>query len=244
MAVTLARQGTGSRAVATPSVQTTLPNLPATPNFIYRYNPARWQFVKVDADYRLLPLLGKMVIEPGVGGVDKRGDYTRAVAKGMQDGWVNIPQSLCPPDMTPDGQPGYVRATDSRHGTHHHDAFVTIGSVGPRAKTTPNMAAYYRWLSWLVDEGHIPQPDPMVMEVLVDKAAKNLERKIGAAGSNQRAAGALVPKLATFDAMIKLAEEMGADISPAASALITEGRKKIDELAEPTTRTRTKRGKA
>ena len=71
------------------------PKLPkrtkAAASFVYMHHPYRWQWLEETSEW--LPLLGKLKVDPGVGGVQEGGGTDLAVAHHTRKGWQMIQPS-------------------------------------------------------------------------------------------------------------------------------------------------------
>lgn len=144
-----------------------------SPAFLLIWAPQRYQ---MDADGGILPQLGKMPIEPGINGVDARGGW--AIAKAMQEqrGRIVITEAMCLAEDTPDGQPGYLRATQTGSGPYHHTAWEKLEvHAGKGAIVSRDPDGYRRWLVALEERGHIPQMHDSVRRRLIDLAQAELD---------------------------------------------------------------------
>lgn len=142
------------------------------PAFLLFHHPRRWQ---LDADGQPIPALAKMAIEPGIGGVDARGNYSIARAQREQAGETMIVEVAARATDTPDGQPGYVRRTLTAAGPYFHSAWERINVVDGEGRLEQlDPAGYRRWLRALVERGVIPD----VSERTVTRLRETLERSL------------------------------------------------------------------
>lgn len=194
MAAILPQRGITGTVPSNPAIEQRPLNTPRSAYFTYQWNYARWQVV-ADPDnegaFVFLPLLGRLKHEPGLGGVDKNGDTSLAVASRSKHGWVSIDHRHCLSSDTPDGQPGYVRTWPARGGRVHETAWQSPRVVGSRVKWAKDTNGYFRWLARLLRDGIIPPPDPAVVENLIDIAEQRQRRSAGRALSNPYAANLL-----------------------------------------------------
>jgi|GEM_PF-1457260 hypothetical protein len=204
MAAVLPPRGITGTVPSNPAVEHKPLNVNRSPYFTFQWNYARWQVVE-DPDeedaFVFLPLLGTIKHEPGLGGVDKNGDTSLAVAGRMKNGWASIDPRHCLSGDTPDGQPGYVRTWPARGGRVHGTAWQTPRMIGNRVKWHNDTDGYYRWLKRLMVDGVVPAPDPAVMENLIDIAEQRQKRSAGRALSNPYAANLLAEADARLEAI-------------------------------------------
>lgn len=148
-------------------VAPSLPKLPPTPPFIFKYHPARWQVLR----RRLVPLLGKLKLMDGNNGVTidrQSGRASLAPAKAMLEsqGWTIIPLN-----KTQDGKSYCVRVLGSQiHVERWAKTFP--GSD----KIQSDEAAYVEWLCWLREEGIIPPPASYTIEALIARYTDQLSK--------------------------------------------------------------------
>lgn len=166
--------------VAPPS-EARLPHISNAP-FLLMYHPLRWTF----ADGEYLPNLGKMVLEPGVGGVDKSGDSALAETIKRKKGWIPIPWS-CVPSGTPGGQ--YIQRYHARGPSgadwYHCEIWEQPRQLAGRVMSSViDDEGRKRWLRWLVAEGHVPPISDEARELLAANKVSQLQRLEGKAATN------------------------------------------------------------
>jgi len=162
-----------------PQASRQLINLPASPSFFLKWHPARWYM----ANGRLLPCLGKLVIEPGINGVDARGGHTIAKAEADRRGWTIIPWEVIPD--------GYVRAYDVRGGVAHMTRWERPKAIGNRAIIKTDEKGYHAFLQHLLDEGIVPPPDPDIVDAMSDVQRSRISRNLKRAKTDDGAAARL-----------------------------------------------------
>lgn len=149
------------------------------PPFVLFHHPRRWQ---LDGDGLPIPSFAKMAIEPGIGGVDSRGNWGAARAQREQAGEIMIPETAATASDTPDGAPGYVRRTVTGSGAYFHTAWeriVVLDGEGKVEQVDP--AGYRKWLTALATRGIIPD----ISDRTIARLTETLER--GLAGEVDRA---------------------------------------------------------
>jgi hypothetical protein len=191
MAAVLPQRGITGLIPQNPEIDDKPLNTDRSPYFTFMWNHARWDVFPDpdnDANYVFLPVLGTLKRDPGLGSVDKNGSTTLAKAARGENGWVEIDTRHCHTTDTPDGQPGYVRMWRARNGIRHGCAWETPRVVGNRVHWSIDEAGYRRWLKRLVTDGVIAQPDPAVIETILEVVEQRVERSRGRAMNNPHAA--------------------------------------------------------
>lgn len=152
----VARSGGRAPSVRSPQ-SSVLPHRANVPFFL-KFHPMRWQW----KDGEWLPRLGKLYIDPGVGGVDKRGDILFAETDERRAGWSILPWE-CVPEGTPNG--AYIAEHDCATGKFYCQVWETPRHIGNRVLSSViDRGGYTAFLRWLVAEGHVPKPDPAFLE--------------------------------------------------------------------------------
>lgn len=151
--------------VTTPVAAKRLLNMPPSPPFFYKWHPERWTCM----DGEWLPQLGILRVEPGVGGVDARGDHTIAATIAQKHGWTLIPWEVIPD--------GYCRAFPGRSGPVHLSKWETPRQItADRVQIDSDTEGYRDFLRMLVSTGIIPAPDPAITGMVMDTAERRVER--------------------------------------------------------------------
>jgi hypothetical protein len=145
-----------------PATQRQILSHPASSRWWYKHHPARWY---VNGD-QLLPLLAKLVGEPGVNGVSKNGDIAPAQIAATRKGWTIIPWTVI------DG--GYVRVFQGKSGPVHLSIFEQPKMVANRTIIKQDQAAYRQFLLMLLDTGVIDPIDPDILEGLIAEKQASL----------------------------------------------------------------------
>ena len=168
-------------AVAEPAraPQTRLPHRSNAP-FYFMHHPLCWDLV----DGEWLPSLRKMLIEPGVGGVDKLGGTTLAETVRVKQGWTILPWHLVPADV-PGGS--YLRrylAQGPAHAAYFHvSAWERPRALGGRVVDSEiDLEGYRAWLRWLVEEGHVAPITPEAVAFHGDRLSSEITRLEGRVG--------------------------------------------------------------
>ena len=179
------------------------PRLPArtkaSPPFVYIHHPHRWQFIEASAEW--LPLLGKMKIDPGVGGVTDARGTDLAVAQNTRRGW----QAIRPSDERLGEYQWYVqKIPKSGGGLVHADASVTVETIGGRAFWTGGGDAYKAFLRHLISSGIVMPMNDKVKRLKVEQQRQTVDRlssSVAAAPHNQVLLARLAAATKTLESM-------------------------------------------
>lgn len=192
--------------IGTTSESARLPDIETSPPFLLMSHPHRWMVVDGESGPELLPALGQLPVEGGIGNVDGYANPGLAIANKAAKGWVVIPEAQARPDETPDGRPGYLRRIRVRRGLAHLTAWETLRVVAGRVITSADEAGYHAWLRRLLADGVVPAPDPAIIEAYLDRARVTLDRA-GSRDENNSVARDLV---ARAKAQVEALEAMAA----------------------------------
>ena len=139
-------------------------NLPPSPSFIFKAHPTRWGII--DGDW--CPILSKMKLEPGIGGVGHNLNEANARENARQSGWT-----ILDPDTVGEE---YVQVYDGTGGPVHIEKWVTIKQVGGQVILKPDLAAYKEFLFRLVDSGLIEPLDEDIKTAMVAQQEQRISR--------------------------------------------------------------------
>jgi len=160
-----------SRTVTTEGVRPPDPEVAAqlmthapTPNFYLMAHPSRWGVIAGE----FLPILGTMLIEPGVNCVDKRGGVELAKAHARRNGWIVLPHDIV--------SGGYVRRYPVAKGFFHCTIWEQPIQTGILAVIRRDEKGYNEFLRYLITSGIVPLPEPEVLEALEEMARERLQR--------------------------------------------------------------------
>tara|TARA_Y100001973_G_C5160252_1_gene313127 strand:+ start:816 stop:1274 length:459 start_codon:yes stop_codon:yes gene_type:complete len=140
-------------------------------------------------DGELLPNLGRLTGEPGIGGVDKYGDTAAAEISYARRGWKKIPWDVV--------EGGYLRKYDGRTGAVHLSIWEHPKQIANRTIIKLDKEGYKTFLRGLIDAGVIDPPDPD----LLDGMAENLRSTIVRSPNSEHAKRATA-ELAVIEAAI------------------------------------------
>lgn len=150
-----------------------LPHLARSP-FKLVYHPKRWAF----RNGKFYPVLKTVVLEVGVGGVDRNGDSTVADAGRFKRGEIEIPWSAMPAG----GPPTYLQRYPARGGQYHCEVWEHPRYLADQVLPSDvDEAGRDAWLLWLVEQGYIPEITREAKELLREAARVEVRYLTGAA---------------------------------------------------------------
>lgn len=164
-----------SQATTAPETAASLPNKQPEPDFIFFHNPARWDvFEYADGTQELLPILSKLKLDPGVGGVTETGDPTLAKAARMRKGEIEIPRNYGPDD--------YVQRLKVRNGWLYHERWRQFLRNGSQIIERVDTDGFLHFLHDVA--ATLPPPLPEVLGGRQELYRAKLLRQVEQAGSN------------------------------------------------------------
>lgn len=148
------------------------PWIPATPQFVYTYHPARWTVI----DGRVVPQLGQQVLVDGVNGVEitagGRVRFSRCRAQIEDRGWQMVPYEWGP------GGESYLAAVDTRPNGEGdvQTAYIPVwaSAYAGDDRVYPDEATYADWLVSLIEDGKLPSPKPHQLRRMLETSKKKL----------------------------------------------------------------------
>ena len=199
------------------------PRLTQRAPFLYFAHPERWQILDGD----ILPLLGKLKLQPGVMGV-QRGRAAGAVNLRLarvaceERGRTIIPVDSVPPaHVAPGEAPSYLRSIDSSSGSvvlsRYAQAFA--GS----AVTKCNEVEWAEFLRHQISAGVVEPAPVWVLERMRDSRAKSLERMESNQSTNRAKRERLQAEVEVLDAMIAQRMEVAAPVAGTSAMPSVEG---------------------
>jgi hypothetical protein len=199
------------------------PRLTKRAPFLYFAHPERWQILDGD----ILPLLGKLKLQPGVMGV-QRGRAPGAVNLRLarvaceERGRTIIPVDSVPPTHVAPGEaPSYLRTIDSTSGpvvlSRYAQAFA--GS----AVTKCNKVEWAEFLRHQISAGVVDPAPTWVLERMRDSRAKSLERMESNQSTNRAKRERLQAEVDVLDAMIAERMEVAAPVVGTSAMPSVEG---------------------
>jgi hypothetical protein len=162
--------------LAEPVEKQPLPRLAPSPRFLLLAHPNRWCV----SGGKLIPLLKRFSLEPGVGGVDKAGNYHNAIAQQEARGWTLIPEAVDGPGTS------YLRVDKVQNGHRFRTRWEVCynGSTRIGSKTEE----YAEWACSLVERGIIRPAPVYAIEGMIERletSIANLANKVHAVPSLQ-----------------------------------------------------------
>lgn len=160
--------------------------------FIFKVRPGRW-LVFAGA---LIPMLSKLVLKPGLNGVDKNGQPHHAVVNAAKEGSILIPH-----DVQGKGT-SYLRVHDGLGGKVWLSKFERPHTGSAHISTDQD--GHRDFCLWLVEQGIVPGPTEETINRLEGAARKRLKQLTGKAQANP--------------ALLHRVEEVKADLAVIAAA--------------------------
>jgi len=142
-------------------------NLPATPAFVFKYHPTRWGVI----NGQWAPILSKMKLDPGVGGIGANMSEGGARENARQVGWT-----ILDPDTIGED---YCVVYDGVNGAVHMEPWVEIKQVGGRVILKPDLDGYLAFLHRLIDGGHVAPLDEDIQAAIVAQQEARITRNSG-----------------------------------------------------------------
>lgn len=153
--------------------QSAVPRLNISPNAPYymMHHPAQWELVIEGDTAEWLPTFSTLYEIAGVNGVQSTPagpDSTMARVNFMDKGFTILPQDL-----------GYQTRYPTKVGGYYYTSiWDQPKQVGTKLFWTTNEAGYNQWRRDLLDNGIIQPPEPEILELLVERHEKRIERNI------------------------------------------------------------------
>jgi len=154
--------GIQGRAAALPGTHRVLLNHDAVPAWWYMAHPSRWYCV----DGEWLPQLGKLSSRPGQSNVKADGDTSHAETLARKEGWQILPWDVI--------EGGYVQVFDGIRGPVHLSRWETPRQVGAQLVLLSDEEGYRSFLRHLLAEGIVAPPDPVVLDVIMERQAQRV----------------------------------------------------------------------
>ena len=207
-----------SQVAEAPTTPANLPSIAPEADFIYYVNPARWELHEyTDGTQEFLPVLSKLRLDPGVGGVSETGNPRLAKAARLDKGLIEIPRMHGPED--------YVQKIQVRAGWLYHERwrkFVRDGSQIKERHTPQDHDDFLHWLhdvcagKWPALPSGVPAPLPETIEGRQEMYRAKLTRQIEAAAGNPLKATSVEHTQARIDALeeVKTNLESGSTVIP------------------------------
>ena len=139
-----------------------MPRLAPNTRFLLLAHPNRWCVT----GGKLVPLLKRFSLEPGLCGVDKSGGYHGALAQQAARGWTVIPEDVDGPGTS------YLRvdqvANGQRYRTQWEIVYNGASRIGSRSEE------YAAWGASLVERGIVVAPPVHVVEGMIERLETSL----------------------------------------------------------------------
>ena len=139
-------------------------------------------------DGELLPLLGRLSGEPGVGGCDKHGDTAGAEISMGRRGWKKIPWDVV--------EGGYLRRYAGRAGDVHLSIWETPKQIANRTIVKTDGEGYKVFLRGLISSGVIAPADPDLLDGMAEQLRATSVRHPGTPAGDRAAADLAVVEAA------------------------------------------------
>jgi hypothetical protein len=141
------------------------------PRFDYYFVPGAYTIM----GGKVRPQLKQFLHQAGVDNVEQLPDGRISVVGAQADkvakkGAVFLGAAHCPAEMTPDGQPGYLRRYQGNGGSVYVAAWERPVLRGTRVIWTHDEEGFRAWLDYLMATGVVPYPDEAVIGDLMDRA--------------------------------------------------------------------------
>jgi hypothetical protein len=153
--------------------QSAVPRINISPNAPYylMHHPAQWELVIENDKAEWLPTFSSLYEIAGVNGVQSTPagpDSTMARVHYMDKGFTILPQEL-----------GYQTRYPTRMGGYYYTSiWDEPKQVGTKLFWSTDEAAYNQWRRDLLESGTIAPPEPEILELLVERHEKRIERNI------------------------------------------------------------------
>lgn len=151
------------RAPVLPTAHQARLNHDAVPAWWYMAHPSRWMCVNGE----WLPQLAKLSSKPGQSNVRSNGDTSYAETMARKEGWTIITWDAV--------EGGYLRVFDGVAGAVHLSRWETPRQVGAQLVILPDEDGYHAFLRHLLEAGYIAPPDPIVLDVLMERQAARVD---------------------------------------------------------------------
>lgn len=150
-------------------------SIPSTPEFRLFWHPDAYKVVSYKGQPMFVPELSQVRLIPGVDGYTQ-GDENVLLGNMRQRGFQLLdPIRSLPAELSPDGQPGYIRQYPAKGGGFaYHEVFSEIiPTLSGRVEIRALSEHRTKWLLWLQSQNVIPQPTDGWVEQYLAKQAEN-----------------------------------------------------------------------
>lgn len=147
-------------------------NISANASYFLMHHPAQWELVVENDTAEWLPTFSTLYEIAGVNGVQQipQGgtDSTLSRVHYMDQGYTILPQEL-----------GYQTRYPCRAGGYYYTSiWDTPKQVGSKLFWSTDESGYNDWRRQLLADGMIQPPEPEILELLVERHQKRIERNI------------------------------------------------------------------
>ena len=164
-----------SRRPERPRSTAPLVNAPSQVAFYFIAHPNRWDLF----DGELLPVLGKLRLQPGIEGVRQNGDHMIAKAAKERRGWEVIPWNVVTCTARGQQYPEYLHYFDGSKGRIYIEIWCTPIQVrGGTPSWKTDIEGYKQFLRDLVAAGAVPDPDPALLDNLEARLQSSIDRMV------------------------------------------------------------------
>ena len=148
-------------------------NAPAQVPFFYMAHPNRYDLF----DGELLPVLSKLRLQPGVEGVDHRGDHMLAKTAKERRGWQLIEWGAVECEAFGQSYPEYLHYFDGKAGRIYVEVWTKpVQMRGGTPSWQTDSEGYKQFLRAIVAAGLVPEPDPSLTESLEARLQASIDR--------------------------------------------------------------------
>lgn len=187
--------------------------LDPSPGFLLSCSPESYELSEIGGEPVYLPTIQKHETSPGSNGVDKNGGTAHLQANLTTRGQILIQPTQCPPELTPDGRPGYLRRYECVGGYTHLESWVAVlpapGGKHAAQLTKANEQLFRRWRLWLMESGAVPFPTEDWIQRYEDRLGERAHRRAAQASAPEIKA----ERAAEADAQLKKARKARATVT-------------------------------
>lgn len=160
------------------------PHLPLAPMFVLVFSPSRWHVL----GGRLVPMLSKLPLEPGINGVERNKDGRWRLAK-LRARLEEEDRILIDFALAPDGR-SYMKEVMTRAGqgggSDLRPTYITVweSAHAGDSRTYTDIDGYSKWLSDLVQTGKLPSCPPYRIRAMGETMAADIRSAEAVAGKS------------------------------------------------------------
>lgn len=190
-----------------------LPKLPANGRFLLRCRPDRWA---VHVSGLLVPLWGRLFVEPGLNNVENAASWRDAIGPSIQEGWSVV-------DNLGAGSPpggSYLVSVDVPDGKHYMTCFDRAFAGSERIEHDHQGAHDWAWR--LVSAGIIQPPAPHALRAqLAELEMRLLSQETRGRSDARQAAAAVITarQIATIKTYLDRIEQSATPVARSATTM-------------------------